>query len=185
MKPGARILGIDDSPFEHEDDSAFLTGVVYQGTEFIEDVRKLEIEVDGDRSSDRVIELHERCGNTRQIKAVIVDGISLAGFNVVDIEKVAEELEKPVIATTSNRPKPERFRSAMEKSGNNSEVFGKLPEPEQVELVDGTCYIQYAGCEREEAVKILRSSIIHGLTPESVRVAHMIGKAFGGDQGSL
>lgn len=180
MKSGIRLLGIDDSPFSHGDDEAFLTGVVYRGAEFVEDIRKLSIEVDADNATERVIELYESCDNTRQIKAVLVDGISLAGFNLVDIESVAETIDRPVIAVTSNEPRPEKFRDAMKDSGHYDERFEKLPEHSEVEMKDGTSYIQFAGCDESQAAEILEKATIHGLVPEPIRLADIIGRAFSG-----
>ncbi len=178
MKQGIRVLGIDDAAFEFEDEETFLTGVVYRGTEFIEDIVTTDIEVDGGDATEKVVELFNRCNNTTQIKAVMLDGISFAGFNIVDFEKVSEEIERPVIVVTSNKPDRDRFKDTMEKTGNYDEVFDRLGDAEEIELKDGKTYIQYAGTDFERAKSIVESSIIHGLTPEPIRVAHMMGRAF-------
>lgn len=178
MKDGIRFLGIDDSPFSHEDDEAFLTGVVYRGTEFIEDIRKTGIEVDAEDATEKILELYEMCDNTRQIKAILIDGVSVAGFNVVDIDELAEETDKPVIAVTSNPPRPDKFRSAMKKSGNDTSKFEELPETRQIEMDAGESYMQFAGCGVEKATELVKISTLHGLTPEAIRVADMIGRAF-------
>jgi Uncharacterized conserved protein len=106
VKAGARVLGIDDTGHSLDDPDTKIVGVVYRGTEFIEDVRFGEVEVDGDDATQKVIGLHERCKNTEQIAAVIVDGISVAGFNLIDITDVSSTLGKPVIASTPNQPRP-------------------------------------------------------------------------------
>lgn len=176
MKDGIRILGIDDAASERTDEQTFLTGVVYRGTEFIEDIKSVSIDVDGEDATGKVVELFNRCNNPRQIKAVLTDGISFAGFNLVDIGKVSEEIGKPVIAATPNKPSKEDFRSAMQRSDNYDERFEEFPEHTEVELEDGKCYIQFSGCREREAERIVRKSVIHGLVPEPVRVAHMIGR---------
>ena len=87
MKQGIRLLGIDDAPSKRNEDETFLTGVVYRGTEFIEDIKTEKVAVDGEDSTERVIRLFNKCNNPRQIKAILTDGISFAGFNLVDIQK--------------------------------------------------------------------------------------------------
>lgn len=176
MKEGIRVLGIDDAPSERTDEQTFLTGVVYRGTEFIEDVKAEDINVDGESATEKVVSLYRKCNNPRQIKAVLTDGISFAGFNLVDIEKVSEDIEKPVIAVTPNEPDKENFRQAMKESDNYDERFENFAPHEEVELEDGKCYIQYSGCSQNEAEQIVKNSIIHGLVPEPIRVAHMIGR---------
>lgn len=178
MKLGVRVLGIDDASFSFEDDETFLTGVVYRGTEFIEDIVTVPVEVDGEDATERVVELFQECKNTRQIKAVLLDGISFAGFNMVDIDKVSREIERPVVAVTANKPRREQFRRTMERTGNYDKTFEELGDAEEVGLKDGTTYIPYSGASFEDARELVEKTTIHGLTPEPVRVAHMIGRAF-------
>ncbi len=176
-KKGIRVLGIDDGAFEFEEEETFLTGVVYRGTEFIEDIAITKVDVDGYDATESVLQLFERCQNHDQIKAVLIDGISFAGFNIVDIDEVWEKTGKPVVAVTSNRPDRESFRETMERTDNVDERFEKFGDPEEVGLKDGEVFVQYRGAELDEVRGFVRASTIHGLSPEPIRVAHMIGKA--------
>lgn len=177
MKQGIRVLGIDDGAFDFEDSSTALTGVVYRGTEFIEDISITKVSVDGEDATEKVLELHEACNNHRQIKAILIDGISFAGFNIVDMEHVSQETGKPVVAVTGNQPDREKFRRIMEKTDNQDEKFDELDDPEELELKDGRVYIQFSGTSAAKARHLIEKSTLHGLTPEPIRVAHMMGKA--------
>jgi len=108
----------------------------------------------------------------------LVDGISFAGFNIVDIEKVSENIGKPVIAVTSNKPNKDNFRRAMKHSGNYDERFESFDTHTEIKLEDGKCFIQFSGCSKDEAKNFVRNSVIHGLVPEPIRVAHMIGRGY-------
>jgi len=176
MKDGSRFLGIDDASFEHCDEETSIIGVVYRGVDFIEDIVSNRILIDSDDAVERVVEVHNMCGNPSQISAVLTDGISVAGFNIIDVNEVSERIGKPVVAVTSNKPDREGFRRAMKNSDNYDERFEELSEPRSLKLQEGTCYYQ-SSCGSEEAEKIIKSSILHGLTPEPIRVAHMIGRA--------
>jgi hypothetical protein len=176
VKTGARVLGVDDAGHSLDDATTEIIGVVHRGTEFIEDVRFGEVDVDGDDATQSVVQLHESCKNTKQIAAVIVDGISVAGFNLVDISEVSDTLEKPVVASTPNQPDRDSFTKTMEKTGNADDRIQKMPDFRQLKVEDGTMFFQAAGCTQEEAEQILRGSLIHGLTPEPVRAAHLIGR---------
>jgi endonuclease V-like protein UPF0215 family len=168
MKEGARILGIDDAPSERTDEQTFLTGVVYRGTEFIEDIKKEMITVDGYDATERIIALHDKCNNPKQIQAVLIDGISFAGFNLVDIQEASREIGKPIIAVTSNEPNKEDFRKAMETSDNYDEIFEKFRPHEEINLDEGKCFVQFAGCSKEDVEQIVKNSVINGLIPEPI-----------------
>ncbi len=178
MKEGIRILGVDDAAHNRKDEQSFLTGVVYRGTEFIEAIETVPVKVDSYEATEKLIDLFDQLDNQIQIKAILTDGISFAGFNIKDIEKVSRETGKPVIAVTSNRPRKKEFRRAMKESGNYDDRFEKLDDYEEVELDDGLAYIQFSGIDLPEAKAIVRKSTTNGLTPEAVRVAHLIGGAF-------
>ncbi|MFB6100576.1 MAG: DUF99 family protein [Candidatus Nanohalobium sp.] len=177
MKDGIRVLGIDDASFEFESEKTFLTGVVYRGSEFIEDIQSIEVEVDGEDATEKVLELYEEFSNHQQIKAVLTDGIAFGGFNLVDIDEVAEKIGKPVVAVTKNRPDRRGFRKAMKRTDNYDERFEKFEEAVEVELEDGKCFIQFSGCSRKDAEGFVRKNIVHGQVPESIRVADMVGRA--------
>ena len=174
MKPGTRFLGIDDSSHDKfNDETASLVGVTYRGTEFIEDIRKTQVEMDGGDATDRVLELY-RTAEASEIGYILLDGISFAGLNTVDLEEIHDETGKPVIAVTKNRPDREKFYEALEIVGNE-DGFWELDDPVKLELKDGETFLQFAGCTEEEAKEAVRNSTIHGLTPEPIRVADMIG----------
>ncbi|MFB6116506.1 MAG: DUF99 family protein [Candidatus Nanosalina sp.] len=175
MKPGTRFLGIDDSSHDKfKDEIASLVGVTYRGTEFIEDIRKTQVKVDGGDATDKVLELY-RSAEASEIGCILLDGISFAGLNVVDLEKIHEKSGKPVVAATKNKPDRKQFYEALEIVGNE-EGFWEIEDPVKLELKDGEVFLQFAGCSESEAREAIRKSTIHGLTPEPIRVAHMIGK---------
>lgn len=176
MKSGIRVLGIDDAPSKRADEETFLTGVVYRGTDFIEDIKTQNIRVDGEDATEQVISLFNKCNNPKQIRAILTDGISFAGFNLVDIKKISEEVERPVIAITPNEPDKKDFRHAMEQSDNYDERFEQFAPHKEIELKAGKCFMQFEGCSKDEAEEIVKNSIIHGLVPEPIRVAHMMGR---------
>lgn len=175
MKSGSRFLGVDDSSHEKfEDEKTSLIGVTYRGAEFIEDVRKVEVKIDGGDATEKIIELYNNA-EASEIAAVVLDGISFAGLNVVDLEKLSGEIEVPVVAVTTSRPDREKFYEALKIVGNE-EGFWSLEDPVELELEEGKVFLQFAGCTEKEAKEIVQKSTLQGLTPECVRVADMIGR---------
>ena len=176
MKDGIRILGVDDSAFNSEDDTAIITGVVYRGTEFIEEIVFSEVKVDGEDATQQTIDLFDKTSNHDQIKVLMVDGLAYAGFNIIDIGKVADKIGKPVVAVTTNRPDREKFLKSLDEFGGREKV-DYLDEYSEVDLPDGPAFFQVEGADEETAEKFIRKSVIYGRTPEPIRVAHLIGSS--------
>nr|EGQ40024.1 MAG: hypothetical protein J07AB56_07520 [Candidatus Nanosalinarum sp. J07AB56] len=64
----------------------------------------------------------------------------------------------------------------MEKTGNADTRLEKIPEFHRLDVEDGEMFFQSSGCAQEKAEEIIRGCLIHGLTPEPVRTAHLIGR---------
>jgi endonuclease V-like protein UPF0215 family len=169
MKESTRFLGIDDSQVEKEK----IIGVLYRGTEFIESIETVESEKDGGSGTEKILKLYNKF--KPHIEALMIDGISFTGFNVVDIERITSETGKPVLAVTDNRPDREKFSEAMEKADVSFDM-DKLPEIHKVEFSTGEAFVQFSGCGKEEAKEIIEASTIQGNIPECVRVADIIGE---------
>lgn len=165
MKQGFRFLGIDDGPREVEK----LIGVSYRGTEFMEQAEVINQEPDTGDATEDIIELYRLF--KQDIKAILLDGVSFNGFNVADIDKIAEETATPTIAVTGNKPDKEAMRNGLEAAGLDTGIIDELPKVHSFKGV----FIQFAGCSREEAEKFVDHSTLQGNTPEAVRAAHLIG----------
>ncbi|HEX9907075.1 MAG TPA: DUF99 family protein, partial [Thermoplasmata archaeon] len=115
MKQQVRILGIDDSPFKFKDERALVVGALVRVPNYLEGVLTTDVRVDGDDATARIIDMVSGSRYSDQVKAVMLDGIAVAGFNVIDIEKLSRSLKVPVITVTRDRPDLEKMRSALEK----------------------------------------------------------------------
>lgn len=171
MQP--RVLGIDDAPFERDKTkSVFVVGVLYRGYEFLEGLITCKVRQDGWDSTKRLIEaISGRFHN--QIQGIFLNGISLGGFNIVDIEKLSKETGKPVIVIMRKPPDFLSFKSAMEKLPNPQKRW-KIVEKAGPVLNGGKIYFQIAGIDRARALKLIEATTIRGNLPEALRVAHII-----------
>lgn len=166
MKKGSRILGIDDGPRELEK----LIGVLYRGTEFIEQVKIIDQKPDTGNGTQKLVQLADSFD--QYIEAIIIDGVSFNGFNIADISKISEKTDTPVIAVTTNKPSRESMKKGLNSADLNTEIIERLPEVKEIE--DGI-YIQFSGCSETEASNIVKGSTVQGKIPEAVRSAHLIG----------
>ena len=177
MKSQIRILGIDDSPFNFSDKYATVIGVVMRGGEYLECVLQRNVEIDG---ADATFACKEMIKNTRyktQLRAMLLDGIALGGFNVVNIEEIYNETNIPVITITRDKPDFEKIKIALKKNFNDWNERYKLMKKGrlyEVKTKHNPIYVKCVGVDISEAKEIIKLSTIRGVIPEPIRVAHLI-----------
>ena len=89
MKKQIRILGIDDAAFDKfNDKEVIVIGTVFRGGDFMDGVMTCKVKVDGDDATNKLIEMINKSKFKTQFRAIMLDGIAVAGFNVFDIKLV-------------------------------------------------------------------------------------------------
>ena len=170
----ARTVGIDDAPFRRgQRQGVMVIGAVCAGTRF-EGLLSTTVRPDGFNAPRRLVDLVGGSKFADQLHAVLINGITLAGFNVVDLPTLQRELELPVIAVMRRQPdltavfrvvdklsQPERRRRLFERGGpihRGSNVF-----------------FQVHGADVKTAETLLDRVTDRGHIPEPLRLAHLIG----------
>ena len=179
MKDQIRVCGIDDSPFEFGNRSAKATviGAIVRIPAYLEGVLRFEVSVDGDDATSAIEEALSGSRFLDQIKAVMIDGASLAGFNIVDVVALSRELSMPVVTVTRDRPDMDSIRAALSKFFADWEsrfkMVSSLPLVE-LQTEHNPIFISYAGTTEEEAAELVRKTTLKGSIPEPIRMAHII-----------
>jgi len=177
MKQQIRLLGVDDSPFTFTDKYGTIIGVVMRGGEYIECVLKNQVSIDGDDATFICVQMVENSRYKKQLKAILLDGVALGGFNIVDIEEIFNSTTLPVITITRDKPDFEKIKLALQKNFSdwkkrfNLMKKGRLYE---VKTSYNPIYVKCVGTNIEEAKEIIKLSTIRGVIPEPIRVAHLI-----------
>ncbi len=181
VKGEIRILGIDDAPFSFKSrDKVPLIGTVFRGGDYIEGVLKTEVEVDGGDATDRISEMVNSSKHKQQIRIIMLDGITVGGFNVVDIKELFENTGVPIIVVTRRMPDMESVRKAIEIFDDKDDKLKALNSAGEIHAVDvnsGRVYIHMCGVALDDAKKIVKLSVRRGLIPEPIRVSHLIATA--------
>ncbi len=178
MKDEIRVMAVDDGPFVFGDEKAFLVGLVVRGKGYLEAVNTSIVSVDGTDATRTVVELVRSSRQLSQLKAVLLDGLTLAGFNVVDIEALHEGTGIPVLTAVDKVPDQDAIRRALEGRFSDWEERLRLisaPETHEVELPDGgvlTCHV--AGMDPGEVPELLRVTTLRGHLPEALRMADLV-----------
>jgi endonuclease V-like protein UPF0215 family len=104
----------------------------------------------------------------------MLQGIAVAGFNVVDIQALAGETGLPVLVVMRRRPDMERIRRALLANVRGGRAKLRLIERAgPVEPAAGL-FVQRAGLSLDAAAGVLRRLAVAGNLPEPIRVAHLI-----------
>ena len=177
MKQQIRLLGIDDSPFKFTDKQGIVIGVVMRGGEYLECVLRRHITIDGNDATFVCKDMIKKTKHREQLKAALLDGVALGGFNVVDIEDLYNDTNIPVLTITRDKPDFDKIKLALKKNFDDWDVRwgliskGKLHE---IKTSHNPIYIKFIGIDIEEAKEIIKLSTIRGVIPEPIRVAHLI-----------
>ena len=112
MRRLSNVIGFDDAPFERSaPGQVALVGTVCSGTR-LDIVVRGHVQQDGDDATRVMAELVREKALVH-VRAVLMKGITVAGFNVVDINALCDELAMPVLVVMRKRPKLDKFYDAM------------------------------------------------------------------------
>lgn len=174
MRPITNVVGFDDAPFgpDHKGDVR-VVGAVCSRTR-LDGVLAGKVRRDGVNATDTLIEL-VRGGKFREhVRAVLLQGIALAGFNVVDLHRLAGELEVPVVAAVRRQPRMQRVEDALRHHTPGGAKKWKLVQAAGPLTHLGALWVQHIGLDRAQAAALLVATTLHGNVPEPLRLAHLI-----------
>jgi endonuclease V-like protein UPF0215 family len=178
VKEEIRILGIDDGPFTKDDKEVIVIGVVYRGGEFIDGLLRTFVEIDGLDATEKLAKMINSSRHKQQLKVIMLDGITLGGFNIVDVKKLYSETKIPIIVINRKVPDLKSIKTALEKNFEDFEKRWKMilnaGKIKELKLEKFSLYYQNVGLEDEEAEEIILTSMKHAQIPEPLRVAHLI-----------
>jgi len=185
VKPEIRVLGIDDGVFTpHSKELVDVVGVVFRGGYWLDGFMHTRVQVDGMDATDRLAEMITRSPHYHQLRVVMVNGVTLGGFNVVDIKELHEKLKLPIIAVTREKPDFEDIKTALqnlpesEKRWKAIEKAGRMIKVRTREKEEPV-YAHAVGVSEETAKRILKSTSTRSNIPEPLRVAHIIASGLG------
>ncbi len=170
-------IAFDDCPFprNHRGDVK-IVGAVFADLRMdgllIGKVRK-----DGANSTRNIARLVASSKFFDHANIIMIQGIALAGFNVVDAKKLAAMLEMPVLVVSRRKPDMESIREALLSrvpgGGRKWRLVEQMGPMERCRR----CYIQRAGLTFEEALAVIDRFTLYGNVPEPLRIAHLIAGA--------
>jgi hypothetical protein len=186
IKPEIRVLGVDDGAFiPHVKGQVPVVGVVFRGGYWLDGFMHTKIAVDGFDATDRISFMITSSPHYKQLRVIMLNGITFAGFNIVDVKALNAETELPVITVTRGKPDFAEIRKALQNLPHSEERWKTIlnaGEPIGVSTRDtkAKVYIQTVGVSKGDAQKILRLTSTRSNIPEALRVAHLIASGISG-----
>jgi uncharacterized protein len=178
IKPEIRVLGIDDGKFiPHTQGIVIIVGVVFRGGYSIEGVMHTNVAIDGLDATEKLASMINGSPHRRQLRLLMLNGVTFGGFNVVDLKKLNQETRLPIIALTQNKPDLHDITSALQNLPEYEERLRLVLEAGPIHEVanHGTkVYVELAGISLIDAEKIIRLTSTRSCLPEPLRVAHLI-----------
>jgi len=180
IKPEIRVLGVDDGVFTPRIKGVVpVVGVVFRGGYWLDGVMHTKVEVDGFDATSKIAFMITTSPHHKQLRVIMLNGVTFAGFNVVDIKKLNMKTKLPVIAVTREKPNFAEIREALKSLPKSRERWKAiLNAGETIEVsTRNKCervYMQICGIFQEDAEKILRVTSTRSTIPEALRIAHLI-----------
>jgi len=176
-----RVVGVEDGGFSKEfpnyTGQTLLVCVLLQGS-WIDGFQADTITVDGlDASKKLIAMLHHW-----SFDAVMLAGVSFAGFNLVDPTMVFEEFGKPVVVISRTKPDNVAVKNALLQHFKDWRVrwgiFEKLGSVRQVVSItnEPPLYVEVVGTTLNWATRLIRASATCCRVPEPIRVARLIAR---------
>jgi len=180
IKPEIRVLGVDDGVFTtHAKDLVSVVGVVFRGGYWLDGVMHTNVKVDGFDATERIASMIINSPHYKQLRIVMLDGVTFAGFNVVNIEELNKEAKLPVVAITREKPNFTEIREALKNLPESEERWKTIQSAGEILEVftsrkNEKIYMQLSGILEEDARKIVKLTSTRSNIPEALRVAHLI-----------
>jgi endonuclease V-like protein UPF0215 family len=171
-----RAIGFDDAPFTRgRRGPVGVAGVVCAGTRF-EGLVWGRVRQDGWDATEVLVRLLSGGKFLPQLHLVLLDGIALGGFNVVDLAAMARALDRPCAAVMRRPPDLAAMEAALRRLPRPDRRLATISRAGPVHREGGFCF-QVQGADPGETAGALARLTDRGAVPEPLRLAHLVGAA--------
>ncbi len=174
IKPGVRTIGIDDGPFDRSRrGDVLVVGAIYRGGTDFDGLLTTKVRKDGWNATDRIVSMLEKSKFLPQLHYIILDGIALGGFNIIDIQKLHRETGLKVLVAVRKKPNLEAVRRALCRLTRPDDRWRVLRKAGEIHHIENL-HCQLMGMDVGEARELLALTCTRSHVPEALRAAHLI-----------
>ena len=175
-KQGIRGLAIAES-FSQDSKKSVLSGIVMSTDLVIDGFVMGHSTVGGDDATDAILSMYEKLDRP-DVSFLLISGIVISLYNIVDVKRISEKIGLPVIGVTYEESSgienaikhhfPESYESKLAE-------YSKLGSREKITLhTSHNLYIRNEGCTALEVKQLLDKMTLQGSVPEPLRIAQLL-----------
>lgn len=178
-KKGLRGLAIAES-FRQNSERSILSGLIMRSDFVIDGFAFGSAALEGNDATDQILHMYEEL-NRSDISYMIISGLIISMYNIVDIKKLHDSLQIPIIGITYHesdgledaikRHFPKSFASKINE-------YKKLGPRERITLhTSHDLFVRYEGCTIYEIKRLLNELTLQGSVPEPIRISQLLSNA--------
>ena len=175
-KQGIRGLAIAES-FSQTSKKSVLSGIVMSTDLVIDGFVFGHSTVGGNDATDVILSMYERLGRP-DVSFLLISGIVISLYNIVDVKRISEKIGLPVIGVTYKDSEgiEDAIKHHFPKSYESKLVeYSALGKREKITLhTSHDLYIRNEGCTIAEATQLLNKLTLQGSFPEPLRISQML-----------
>ena len=175
-KKGIRGLAIAES-FSQGSKKSVLSGIVMSTDLVIDGFVVGNSTVGGDDATDSILTMYKKLERP-DVSFLLISGIVISLYNIVDLKRISEETGLPVIGVTYEESKgiedaikhhfPDSYKSKLAE-------YSKLGSREKITLhTSHNLYIRNEGCTPLEAKQLLDKITLQGSVPEPLKIGQLL-----------
>jgi len=179
MKSGARAVGVAES-FPRDAAASTLAGAVVRADRTVDGLAFSTCTVGGTDATDSIAECYRRL-DREDVRYVLVAGVALSWYNLLDPARLHRTIDRPVIAVTFEESSglEDALREAFEGEALEARLdrYRALPDRQSTTVDDRPLFYRAVGVDAEEAEAVLDAFTPEGGRPEPLRVARFAARA--------
>lgn len=192
-------MAFDDAPHNKEDlynqrensgdnvKKTDLIGIVCREYQLLH-VSRTKIDVDGIDSTEKILQLLNNNPYLAEIRAILIDSPTLAGFNILNPFLIYDQAKIPVILIPDRKPQaditsvyekifPDRLEQI--KILKDLPLFQELKVSLQTNLnINTSIYFHSIGIDNVDVIPLLKHLALYTGIPEPLRLAHIIASSY-------
>ena len=135
--------------------------------------------LEGDDATDTILNMYDELKRP-DISYVLISGLIVSMYNIIDIKKLFDSLKIPIIGVSYNDSNgiENSLRHHFQNSSESKiSAYQQLGNREKITLrTSHDIFVRKMGCTISDVKHLLDDLTLHGSTPEPIRVSQLLAK---------